>query len=286
MMRCAVAATDRYIGVVHALVNAGWDPIKLFITPVDDRLHKNKGIVEWAQKRKMAVQLSPLDSTALRHLQEDGCEALVVASYSWRIPEWRSHLKYAVNFHPSPLPEGRGPDPTVRALLENRQSWTVTCHKIEHAFDSGDILDAESFALESSDCRDTLDLKIQMAATRLATRVATGFTALWDSARPQGPGSYWKNWTPVERTLSFSDTVEAVLRRVRAFGAIECVAVLNKITIFVKSAVGWRESHQHAPGTVVYENDLRFVVAVQDGYVAIMEWSLLAPGARSGNAER
>jgi methionyl-tRNA formyltransferase len=147
-------------------------------------------------------------------------------------------------------------------------------------------LDAETFALASSDCRDTLDLKIQMAATRLATRVATGFTALWDSASPQGPGSYWKNWTPADRTLSFSDTVEGFLRRVRAFGAIECVAVLNKITVFVKSAVGWQESHQHAPGTVVYENDLRFVVAVQDGYVAITEWSLLAPGARSGNAER
>jgi methionyl-tRNA formyltransferase len=285
-MRCAVAATDRYIGVLHAFVNAGWEPIKLFTTPVDDRLHKNKAVIDWAQKRKLGVQLSPLDQTDLRHLQDAGCDALVVASYSWRIPEWRSELKYAINFHPSPLPEGRGPDPTVRAILEDRRSWAVTCHKIEHAFDAGDILDRETFALASEDDREILDFKIQMAACRLADRVARGLPELWDRALPQAQGSYWHHPTAAERALNFSDNVAENLRRVRAFGAIECTAVINKIAVFVKSVVGWTESHQHAPGTVVYENSLRFVIAVKDGYIAILEWSLLAPGGRSGTAER
>jgi methionyl-tRNA formyltransferase len=285
-MRFAIAATDRYIGVAHAFVKAGWQPVKLFTTPVDDRLHRNKSVIEWAGKLKIPTQISRLNKTDLQHLKEAGCDALVVASYSWRIPDWRAYLGYAINFHPSPLPDGRGPDPTVRALLEGRRSWAVTCHVIEHAFDSGAILGQEHFELAEDECRDAFDLKIQLAGLRLTARVAQNFAALWDGALPQGEGSYWPSWNLADRTLKFSGNVSDVLRQVRAFGPIECVAVVNKITLFVKRAVGWQEPHTHALGSVVYENSLCFVVAVADGFVGIVEWSLFAPGATTGKGNR
>jgi methionyl-tRNA formyltransferase len=253
---------------------------------VDDRLHRNKAVIDWASKLKIGALITRLGRTDLAQLRDAGCELLVVASYSWRIPDWSAYLKYAINFHPSPLPEGRGPDPTVRALLEERRLWAVTCHKIVHDFDAGDILDNEPFALASDDCRDVLDMKIQMAASRLAARVSGDFAASWANAAPQARGSYWPLWTSAERTLNFSESVARNLRRVRAFGAIECLAIVNKTTLYVKRVVGWTEPHQYAPGTVVYENSLRFLVAVSDGYIAIVEWSLLAPGATTGKTER
>ena len=282
-MRFAITASDRYLGVLNALVQAGWQPLKLFAPPVDGRVHRNKAVIETAQKLGMEIQLSRLTPANLETLAAQGCEALVVASYNWKIPDWRPALKYAVNLHASPLPEARGPYPAVRALLEGRRSWAVSCHKVEQNFDSGDLLAQESFALSDTDSHESLDLKIQMAARRLATRVAGDFAALWDGAQAQGTGSYWKHWRPEERKLDFSRGVEDVLRQVRAFGLIECTATVNKIDIFVRRAVGWTEAHTATPGAMVHSDGATMVVAARDGYIGIVEWSLLDPDAVVGN---
>ncbi|HEX4327828.1 MAG TPA: formyltransferase family protein [Burkholderiales bacterium] len=285
-MRFAITASDRYLGVLNALVQAGWQPLKLFAPPVDGRVHRNKAVIEAAQKLGIDIQLSRLTPADLEALAAQGCEALVVASYNWKIPDWRASLKYAVNLHASPLPEARGPYPAVQALLEGRRSWAVSCHKVEPAFDSGDLLAQESFALSEADSHESLDLKIQMASRRLATRVAGDFTALWDSARAQGTGSYWKHWRAEERKLDFSRGVEDVLRQVRAFGLIECTATVNKIDIFVRRAVGWTEAHDAKPGAMVHSDGATMVVAARDGYIGIVEWSLLDPDAMTGSRLR
>lgn len=285
-MRFAITASDRYLGVFETLVNAGWEPVKLFATVVDDHRHHNRAIIKYAQQLAIDVQFSRLRESDMRELALKGCDLLVVASYNWRIGDWRSHLKYAINFHPSPLPEGRGPYPPVHALLENRKSWGVTCHRVSREFDAGEILDQEEFPISADECHESLDLKIQMAAKRLAGRVAANFAPLWDNAQPQGPGSYTRLWTTADRTLDFSQGVEDILRRVRAFGLIEAMATVNEVAIFVRRAVGWLESHQYRPGALIHVNDLSMVVAAKDGYIGIVEWSMLDPRATVGRIGR
>ncbi|MDB5804117.1 MAG: fmt2 [Betaproteobacteria bacterium] len=285
-MRFAITATDRYLGVLDTLVQAGWAPVKLFTPPVDGRVHRNRAVIESAQRLGMQIQLSPMTADDLAALGAQGCEALVVASYNWKIPDWRPALKYAINLHASPLPEARGPYPAVQALLEGRRSWAVSCHKLEASFDSGDLLAQESFALDDADSHESLDLKIQMAAKRLAGRVAGDLPALWNSARAQGTGSYWKHWRAEDRKLDFSRSVDEVLRQVRAFGLIECTASVNGVDIFVRRAVGWTESHNAAPGAMVHGDGAAMVVAARDGYIGIVEWSLLDPDAVTGNRPR
>jgi len=110
-MRFAITATDRYLGVLETLVEHGWSPLKVFTTSVDNRLHHHQALLEFARRLNVEVQISRLSESNLRELGERGCEALVVASYRWRIGAWRPPLARAINFHPSPLPRGRGPYP-------------------------------------------------------------------------------------------------------------------------------------------------------------------------------
>src|ERR1700677_239792 len=117
-MRFAITATDRYIGVFQALIDRGWRPLKVYTTPVDGRLHHNTAVIELARKLGIDAQISRLSNDNLRELADRGCEALVVASYRWRIGDWRPYLRRAVNFHPSPLPRARGPYPAPVAILE------------------------------------------------------------------------------------------------------------------------------------------------------------------------
>jgi methionyl-tRNA formyltransferase len=285
-MRFAITVTDRYLNVLQALVERGWTPVKVFTTMVDNRLHRNTAVIELAQKLRVEVQISRLTDDNLRELAGQGCEALVVASYRWRIGDWRPHLRYAVNFHPGPLPYGRGPYPTPVPILEQRASWGVACHKLEHEFDTGDVLRSVEFPVSGNDDHDSVDLKLQLAVRRLAAEVATDFHGLWERAVAQSGGSYYPLWRDADRTLDFTQAVESVLRRVRAFGPIECLAKLNGATLFVRRAVGWTEAHALVPGTVAYVNETSLVVAVADGYIGLTEWSLIKPDAVIGPLRR
>ncbi|GGC62219.1 formyltransferase family protein [Undibacterium terreum] len=276
-MRFAIAAADRYISIFEAFVDAGWHPVKLFTVPLDNVVNHNQAVIQYATDLGIDVQLSRMNTQDLQDLHDRDCEVLIIASYNWRIPEWRAYLQHAINFHPSPLPLGRGPYPFHQVILEGHRNWGISCHKLEHEFDSGDILAQKHFALTQSDCHESLSLRTQMAARELATQVAFNFQALWDRATPQGEdGSYWKKLADEEWLLKFDQPVEAVLRRVRAFGQMECIAHLNNTLMFVRRAVGWTETHFHSCGTIVYSNQRNIVVAVTDGYIGIVEWSLVA----------
>jgi methionyl-tRNA formyltransferase len=285
-MRFAITASDRYLGVFESFINAGWKPVKLFTVPEDNRTRHSKALVEYAQKLALDVQFSRLMESDLRDIAIKGCDILIVASYDWRIPDWNPYLKYAINFHPSLLPQDRGPYPSVQALLENKKAWGVTCHKISAEFDTGDILDQRKFPIAKDECHESLDLKTQMAAKQLASHVAANFTSLWDSAKPQGVGSYTKRWTNEDRTIDFAKTVDHILRITRAFGLIECIAKINDVTVFVRRVVGWTEAHEHAPGKLIHTDNLSMVVAAKDGYIGIIEWSLLEPNVTTGRYSR
>jgi methionyl-tRNA formyltransferase len=280
--RFALTATDRYLGVFEAFVAAGWEPVKLFTVPTDGRLHSNTAVIAKAQALKIDIQLSRLDDAALAGLAALGCELLVVASYPWRIGAWQAHMPRAVNFHPSPLPRYRGPYPLVRAILDTQTRWGVSCHKLSAGFDRGDVLAQLGFNLSEQECHESLDLKTQIAAKRLAAEVAGDVDALWAEAQPQGAGSYAGLWTDADRTLDFTRTAAQLDRQLRAFGRFECLATINGVTVHVTRAVTWTEPHTRRPGSVVHKDGHTVVVACGDGFVAVLAWQLFGADTITG----
>ncbi|MCD4505431.1 hypothetical protein LQR30_15140 [Chromobacterium piscinae] len=185
-MRFAITLSDRFKPVLDVFLQAGWQPVKVFCTPVDHRMHHNKMSVGFAEQHKLPLQLSPMRPRDLEELAELGCETLLVGSYNWRIPDWTPYLKYAINFHPSLLPMGRGPYPQVRALLEGHREWGCSCHKVSPEFDAGDILAQERFALGEGDSHQMLDIKLQLALHRLSHKLAMISSACGAGRGPKG----------------------------------------------------------------------------------------------------
>ncbi|PMS22588.1 formyl transferase [Trinickia dabaoshanensis] len=279
-MRFAFAGFDRWRVVFEAFVGAGWEPMALYSIPVDNRLDFNNEIVARAEQLGIPVQLSRICEDDLRRLADRGCDALIVAGYRWKIPDWQPHLRYAANFHPSPLPDGRGPYPAMQAILEGRRDWGVSCHRIDAQFDTGEIIDAEHFPLDADEWHETLQLKLQMAAKRLAARVAGDFEQRWNGRRTQNGGSYWPRLDDAQRTLDFSTPVAEVMRVVRACGNSECIAPLHQMKVHVRRAMAWKEPHRYEPGQVVHEYHRWIVVAAADGLVALLDWSPLNASQR------
>jgi methionyl-tRNA formyltransferase len=276
-MRFAITAVDRYLGVFEALVGAGWEPVKLFTTPLRTPHDSHQAVIAYAEKHRIGIQLSRMTEGDLRALHEQQCDILVVASYNWIIGDWRPYLKYAVNFHASPLPEGRGPYPVINAILDKYERWGVACHRVTPDVDHGEVLASEQFPLQPDECHESLDLKIQMAARRLAAKVAGDFEELWKNAKPQVGGSYKRRLTYADHALDFSQPVDSIMRKVRAFGLLESLAEVNGIWIGVRRACGWTEAHSHTPGHVVHVFNRNFVIAAADGYIAIIEWNFATP---------
>ncbi|MHC2000431.1 formyltransferase family protein [Methylobacterium sp. CM6241] len=279
-MKFAFAGIDFLGGVFEALVEAGWTPIKLFTRPCDGLYDHNEAVVAQSRRHRIPMQLSRIKLADLDTLtQTHGTDwALVVAGYPWLIKGWRNRAAYALNFHPSPLPVGRGPYPLFKAITDARDSWGVTAHVLaEEGFDTGDILAQETFAMAPQETHETLLARCQIAARRLASGpIARDLPARWQAAQPQGEGSYWARATDADRTLDFRTDVEAILRRMRAFGTIETIARLGDNSIFVAAAEGWREPHRHAPGTIVHRYRRHVVIAARDGFIQITRWSPVA----------
>ncbi|AWN41486.1 methionyl-tRNA formyltransferase [Methylobacterium durans] len=278
-MKFAFAGIDFLGGVFDALIQAGWTPIKLFTRPCDGIYDHNEAVVALARQRRLPMQLSrmrvsDLDALNAAHGRD---WALVVAGYPWLITGWHGRAAYALNFHPSPLPTGRGPYPLFRAISEGYESWGVTAHVLaEQGFDTGDILAQDIFPVSSGETHESLLAKCQMAARRLAAGpIARDLPARWRRPEPQGDGSYWARVSDADRTLDFRQEVEAILRRVRAFGSIETIARLGDSRVFVAAAEGWREAHNTTPGTIVHRYRRQIVVAARDGYVLVTRWSLV-----------
>ena len=232
-MRFAITGCDNSLGVFEAFLAAGWEPVKLFTFSTQGSLESNQKIIELAQGKRINVQLSRMTDADLRELGERGCDALIVSGYNWRIGNWHPYLQYAVNFHPSPLPEARGPYPLARAIMEDRKMWGVSCHQLDANFDTGNILATELFGLDEMECHERLNLKIQMASTRLAKLVASDFVNLWNAAQPQSAGDYWPNLSVADRTVDFFYPVAAIMRKVRALGLLGCLAQVNDVWICI-----------------------------------------------------
>ncbi|MDO9426348.1 MAG: formyltransferase family protein [Methylobacterium sp.] len=279
-MKFAFAGIDFLGGVFESLVEAGWTPIKLFTRPCDGIYDHNEVVVAQARRHRLPMQLSRIKASDMEALaQSHGRDwALVVAGYPWLIRDWRGSAAYGVNFHPSPLPMGRGPYPLFKAVADAHTEWGVTAHVLgEEGFDTGDILAQERFALSGDETHESLLSKCQIAARRLAAGpIARDLPARWRGAEPQGEGSYWPRVTDADRTLDFRSDVAAILRRVRAFGTIETIARLGDNRVYVAAAEGWSEPHRHTPGTVVHRYRRHIVIAARDGYIQLNRWSPVA----------
>lgn len=279
-MRFAIATIDRYQIVLDAFVEAGWRPVKIFSTNRLSPRDSNTALLSRAERLGVPIQLSRIQPDDLADLSRSGCVALVVAGHPWRVPEWRKHLPYAINFHPSLLPEARGPYPLCRAIREQRREWGVSCHKIEPDFDTGDVIAQTRFDMHVDETHETLDLKVQLAIAPLAMRVARELPSLWTDATPQRGGDYWPFDVESDRTLDFTQSVDAIMLTVRARGLLECIAPLTEGTIYVSRVHAWTQAHRFTPGTIVHRHSEQLVIAARDGFVAILEWSAMSPETR------
>lgn len=220
-MKIAYLGIDLLKPVLDALLEERCQVLKLFTCPVDNVTETNTAVLQAAEELGIPYTLSRITAADLEELAVQGCELLVCAGYYYRAPVTEAFPM--VNFHPTPLPVGRGSWPMPRLILEGAEYGGVTAHKMAADFDAGDILLQERFPLDRREDHRSYMEKVYERIPDMVRALVRGLPQVLAGARPQGAGEYWA--LPTEEDWTVTPDMDAVQadRILRAFYGYECV---------------------------------------------------------------
>ena len=220
-MKIAYLGIDLLKPVLDALLEEGCEVLKLFTCPVDNVTEFNTAVIQTAEERGIPYTLDRVTANHLDELAAQGCGLLVCAGYYYRAPVTDAFPM--VNFHPTPLPVGRGSWPMPRLILEGAELGGVTAHKMAAEFDTGEILLRELFPLDQREDHQTYMEKVYERVPAMVHALVNGLPQVLANARPQGPGEYWPLPTEKDWTVTPDMEMARADRILRAFYGYECV---------------------------------------------------------------
>ena len=267
-MRIAFIGSEQYAVVPRALVAAGHEIVSVSTnsltglpTPLTWKaFHRETGV---------APVIGPVTRERLEAIQASGPGLILCLGYPRRIPVRPGDPVPAVNIHPSPLPEGRGPAPIEWAILSGRTATAVTLHEMVERFDAGPILLHRPVAISETETSASLASRCRLVACELAVELANRFPELWAARSAQGPATYCRVPSRKDRTIDLRRPVEEAGRVLRAFEPGRIIIRVRGTDWVVFDAVSWPEAHPFAPGTLVSKKAGARLLAAQGGYVLV-----------------
>lgn len=143
--RDIVVATTVLPGPPVAMATQRVAPPRIHLHVADDTGSASSS----ALRRTPVVRIGSLsDAATFRYIATLNPDIILVACFPYRIPgDIRDLARIAaLNIHPSALPANRGPDPLFWAFKRGDGRFGVTLHALSERLDSGDIVEARTFA--------------------------------------------------------------------------------------------------------------------------------------------
>lgn len=231
-------------------------------------------VIAFANKHNITLCFGKPHLAQMQSLIEQGVELFFSAEYPWKIPI-PADLKYAINLHPTLLPEGRGKTPLPHLILKNSIYAGITLHKLGNDFDTGDILLQKAISLDAQETFDSLSAKIFQQTPELLSSLLSNLDDVYPNSQLQGEGSYWPSISVEQQTLNWRQPTAELLRRLRAFGSLGTYAAIGGKNCVITSAQGKSYQHHYSAGQIVLDNGQYITVATIDGEISIPKTSLL-----------
>lgn len=267
-MKIAYFGYDFFSGCLSTLLKQGHQVLRVFSFETDNKYNFNEQVIRQASRHGIPTKIDKVSAKDIEELRREGCDLLVSAAYPYRIPI-DSNRDRGINIHPTLLPEGRGPWPLPYVILKDLKESGITLHKLDEQLDSGAILLQEGFSIVPQETLESLSFKCHLAAVRLIEQLMSDFDQIWQNARKQQGGSYWRFPPDEEQTIDWKQPVTDIDRLIRAYGKLHSTANFDGHTWLVADATVWKEPHDFTPGAVVQRSNREVLIAAADGYVCL-----------------
>jgi len=234
-------------------------------------------VIQFAQKNDINLCFSKPSIINMQNLVEQGVELFYSAEYPWMIPI-PADLKYAINVHPTLLPEGRGMTPLPHLILKKSSYAGITMHKLSNEFDTGDVLLQKPISLDEDETFDSLSAKIFQQTPALLFTLLSDLDDYYKNSQAQGEGSCWPAITLGQQTLDWQQPTVQLLTTLNAFGSLGTYAyIAGKACLITSSSTANGRCYQHdyRAGQVLIDNGQHITVATIDGELCFLKESLL-----------
>jgi methionyl-tRNA formyltransferase len=294
-MKIAYFGYDPLFSCLEVFLKQGHD-FAMIYTGESSQFSNN--VIQFAQRNDIPLCFGQPTLTEMKNLLGLGVELFFSAEYPWKIPI-PAGLKYAINVHPTLLPEGRGMTPLPQLILKQSIYAGITLHKLSNQFDAGDILLQKAVLLDEDETFDSLSAKIFKQTPELLFTLLSDFDDYYRNSQAQGEGSDWASITADEQTLDWRQPTAALLTTLRAFGSLGTYAdIAGKACVIIYSSAssaflnsksypfsqqsqstlavnGKCYQHNYSAGQVIRNNELHITIATFNGELCIPNQSIL-----------
>ena len=238
-MRLIFAGTPEFARVALAQMHAAGHDIALVLTQPDRPAGRGmklqaSSVKQFAQSQQIPVaqprslrldgkypEEAAAGRDAIAAAVSAGAEVMVVAAYGLILPQWVLDQPPlgCLNIHASLLPRWRGAAPIHRAIEAGDAETGITIMQMDAGLDTGDMLLREALAIAATDTTGTLHDRLAtlggkmiVQALELAARVG-----LQTTTQSERGITYAHKIDKAEAAVNWSDSAEAIGRRIRAF---------------------------------------------------------------------
>ena len=264
-MKIAYFGYNALSSCLDILIRSGHEIVSIYTG--ESGIHTDR-VIRSAKQKQIPLCFDKPDQQQMETLVQAGVELFLSAEYPWKIPV-PDHLKYAVNIHPTMLPDGRGPTPLPSLILNHPEHAGITLHKMTNKFDEGEILLQKKLIPDEHESFDTLSAKLYLEVPHLLDKLLSNIDHYYLNATKQKNGSYWEKIPHKHQTIDWNRPTAKVLRQCRAFGSLGVYAEIQGQICLVTAAEGATFQHGVKAGELVSIDENRLVVASSDGLISI-----------------
>jgi methionyl-tRNA formyltransferase len=187
-----------------------------------------------------------------------------------------------LNIHASLLPRWRGAAPIPRAIEAGDEKSGITIMQMDVGLDTGDILAQYPITLSPSETGHSLHDTLATLGASAIVEVVNELQQYQNNALPQQGqfSNYAKKISKQESNINWSESSEAIARRIRAFnpwpGSQTCYHE-TKLRLF--KAEHSLLKHEAEPGTILSSDKTGIQIACGIGVLIIKE--LQRPGGKA-----
>ncbi len=274
---------DHSFDVMKRLIDDGHELLHVFSFKCDGIYSFNKDLETYCRQNAIPFTIGKITTENISTLINNKCKLFLACGYSYKIPPIDESKAYGVNIHPTLLPKARGKMPQPYIILNEPEAAGFTIHKLTQDYDAGDILFQMPIPVDETTDIETLAARIAIHIPEQASTIIKDIENYWNNSTPQAhdKATYYDEPDITLRSLNWNDSVDILLLKSRAFGRFGVFAnITNKFGESQNLAVfqfnGWKEYHNHNPGTLIRAFPREITVAVKDGYICLKDFTAIS----------
>ncbi|HYP06200.1 MAG TPA: formyltransferase family protein [Bryobacteraceae bacterium] len=267
--RLVYAGCDFFASVFDSLLARADIDVVLCLTGERHTPHVSN-VARLARRNKIPVHYGGFTPRLIRRIRSLSADAMLCASYSYRVPVADLAIAFNLNLHPTLLPHGRGPNPIPYLIGEHSRFSGLTIHEMIHGFDQGAILAQQAVPVRENWGYHELALAMCAHAPTVVNQVFDNLEELFATRRPQEAGSYWPRPSREDRTVRWTEPAARIAAKSRRFGALGVLCLIDGEEQKITHPIAFVEvDHDFDCGRVILHSSGVAYVAARGGIVRI-----------------